>query len=225
MTLASDILTDLYRQASSPPLRQARCRALLSEMPSPPQVIKRRECLLFTRNRSDSMAVIVPASTRQKTVGIVMVAASLIYLTHFVGRGWLGHDEGMLAQAAERVLLGDVPHVSYEEPYTDTWIYAATFRVTGIELLHIRWLLFAVAAFAVALLYVLLRRFLKPAGAGLATWIGLAWSFPNYFAGLPSWWLLTWRVASTWAMVRLVESRELRYRSPRGSSRRNSDNH
>jgi hypothetical protein len=32
------------------------------------------------------MAVIVPASTRQKTVGIVMVAASLAYLTHFVGR-------------------------------------------------------------------------------------------------------------------------------------------
>jgi hypothetical protein len=159
------------------------------------------------------MAVIVPASTRQKTVGIGMVAASLAYLTHFVGRGWLAHDEGMLAQAAERVLLGDVPHVSYEEPYTGglSWIYAAIFRVTGSELLHIRWLLFAVAAVAVALLYVLLRRFLKPAGAGIATWVGLAWSFPNYFAGLPSWWLLTCALASTWAMVRYVESRELRY--------------
>jgi hypothetical protein len=90
------------------------------------------------------MAVTVPASTQQKAIGILMVAASLVYLTRFVSRGWIPHDEGMLGQSAERVLLGQIPHIDYEEPYTGglSWIYAEIFRVSGIELLHIRWVLF-----------------------------------------------------------------------------------
>jgi dolichyl-phosphate-mannose-protein mannosyltransferase len=142
-----------------------------------------------------------------------MVAAALAYLTHFIDRGWIGHDEGMLAQSAERVLLGQIPHVGYEEPYTGglSWIYAALFRFTGIELLHVRWLLYVVAVVAMYILYALLRRFLKPLPAGVATCVGLAWSFPNYFAGLPSWWLLLCALGCVWALLRFIDEDRLRY--------------
>ncbi len=142
-----------------------------------------------------------------------MVAAALVYLTHFVARGWIPHDEGMLAQSAERVLLGQIPHVGYEEPYTGglSWIYAALFRFTGVELLYVRWLLYIVAVVAMYILYALLRRFLKPLAAAIATWIGLAWSFPNYFAGLPSWWLLLCALGCVWAVLRFIDDNDLRY--------------
>jgi len=166
------------------------------------------------------MAVTVPASPRQRAIGVLMVAAALVYLTDFVGRGWIPHDEGMLAQSAERVLLGQIPHVGYEEPYTGglSWIYAALFRFTGVELLHVRWLLYIVAVIAVFILYALLRRFMKPVAAAVATWLGLAWSFPNYFAGLPSWWLLLCALGSVWAMVRFLEDNQLRYVAVAGAA-------
>jgi hypothetical protein len=156
---------------------------------------------------------VIPASTRQRTTAIVTLAVSLLYLTRFVSRGWIAHDEGMLGQSAERVLHGELPHVAYEEPYTGglSWIYAQVFRFGGPELLHIRWVMFAVAAAAVCILYVLLRRFASPPAAALGAWLGLAWSFPTYFAGLPSWWLLTCALACLWALVRLAETRDVRY--------------
>jgi hypothetical protein len=154
----------------------------------------------------------VPASTRQKAIGALLVVASLVYLTHFVDRGWIAHDEGMLGQASERVLHGQIPHVNYQEPYTGalSWIYAGVFRIAGVELLYIRWMLFGVALVAVFVMYSLLRRFAKPIGAAVGTWVGLAWSFPNYFAGLPSWWLLTCALLCLWAMDRRIETGRMR---------------
>ena len=92
-----------------------------------------------------------------------------------------------------------------------SWFYAGVFQVSGVELVHIRWVLFAGALVATWFLYALLRRYLKPIGAGLGTWVGLAWSFPNYFAGLPSWWLLIFALGSTWSLVRYGETRKVRY--------------
>ena len=155
----------------------------------------------------------VAASKGHQFVGILMVAAALIYLVPFVPRGWIPHDEGMLGQSAERVLQGDIPHIDYEEAYTGglSWLYAAVFKVFGIDLLHLRWFLFAGAAAASWLTFAILRRFLAPAAAGLATWIALAWSFPNYFAGLPSWWLLVCALACLWAVIRYVETGQWHY--------------
>jgi hypothetical protein len=155
----------------------------------------------------------IRASARQKIIAVVMLVAALVYLTHFVSRGWIPHDEGMLGQSAERVLLGQIPHVDYEEPYTGglSWVYAGVFRIGGVELLHVRWLVFGVAVVAVLMLYVLLRQFLEPFGAAVGAWVGLTWSFPNYLVGLPSWWLTLCALCCIWAMVRYVERRELRY--------------
>jgi len=146
-----------------------------------------------------------------RIAGWLMVALSLAYLWTFVSRGWVPHDEGMLGQSAERFLLGQMPHVNYEEPYTGglTLVHAAAFRIFGIDLLHLRWVLFAAAAIGQFVLYAILRRFLAPVGAAFAAFLALTWSFPNYFASLPSWWVLLCAVGCLWAFIRYTETDSL----------------
>jgi hypothetical protein len=146
-------------------------------------------------------------------LGAVSVGAACLYLIPFVPRGWMPHDEGMLGQSADRVLHGGMPHIDYEEAYAGalSWLYAALFRVDGVDLVHIRWLLLAGACVALILVYAIARRFLRPLGAATATWVALVWSFPNYFAGLPSWWLLICALCCAWAFVRYLETDRLRY--------------
>jgi hypothetical protein len=146
-------------------------------------------------------------------LGVLMVCAAVVYLGPFVPRGWVPHDEGMLGQSAEWVLLGGLPHVDYEEPYTGglSLLYAGLFKAVGIDLVHLRWLLFAAAAAAQFIVYVIARRFLAPIGAAITTWIALAWSFPNYFAGIPSWWVLICALLLTWALLRHFEVGGVRY--------------
>ena len=150
----------------------------------------------------------------QRLIGACLVGLSIAYLALFVPRGWIPHDEGMIGESAERVLHGQVPHVDYEEPYTGglAHAHALLFGVTGaIDLIYPRWLLFAGAVLAQVIVYLVLRRFLPPIGAAIAAWLALAWSFPNYFAALPSWWLLVCALVCLWAFIRYAESGLVRY--------------
>ena len=153
-------------------------------------------------------APLVCASRAHRAIGALMIAGAQAYLVPFVPRGWIPHDEGMLGQSADLVLRGGIPHVGYEEAYTGglSWVYAALFRVAGVDLLHVRWLLFAGAALATWLTYAVARRYLSPSAAALASWVALGWSFPNYFAGLPSWWLLVCALACLWSLFRHIET-------------------
>lgn len=155
---------------------------------------------------------------RTRLIASGLVALSIVYLALFVPRGWVPHDEGMLGQSAERVVNGETPHVDFEEPYTGglSWLHATLFRAVGIDLVYLRWLLFAGAIAAQLLIYSILRRYVSPIGAALGAWLSLAWSFPNYFAALPSWWILICGIASVWAFVRFVESGLLRYAAAAG---------
>jgi hypothetical protein len=143
-----------------------------------------------------------------RALGVVMVLVACLYVVRFVPVGWVPHDEGMLGQAADRVLHGGVPHVDYDEPYTGglTWAYAGVFKISGVDLVHIRWLLFAGAVAAACLTYAVLRRFLGPIAAAAGTWIAVGWSFPNYFAAIPSWWLLLCSLLCLWAVIRYTET-------------------
>jgi hypothetical protein len=155
---------------------------------------------------------------RNNLIAAGLVGLSIVYLALFVPRGWIPHDEGMIGQSAERVLRGEIPHVDYEEPYTGglAWMHALVFKVAGIDLIYPRWLLFAGAALAQVLVYLILRRYLEPIAAALGAWLALGWSFPNYFAALPSWWLLIFALAGLWACVRFVETGWLRYAAAAG---------
>jgi hypothetical protein len=119
----------------------------------------------------------------------------------------------MLGQSADLVLRGALPHVDYEEPYTGglSWLYAQLFRFTRVDLLNVRWLLFVAASWVAWLIYAIVRRYLNPTSAALATWVAIGWSFPNYFAGLPSWWLLVCALACLWALIRYAETGRWRF--------------
>jgi hypothetical protein len=82
----------------------------------------------------------LPRRRAKKVLGVLMIAAAVIYLIPFVPRGWIPHDEGMLGQSAQRVLQGALPHVDYEEMYTGglSWLYAAVFSVTSVDLVNLR---------------------------------------------------------------------------------------
>src|SRR6266496_3770069 len=155
----------------------------------------------------------VAASNREQVLGVLMIVAALVYLIPSVLRGWIPYDDGMLGQQAELVLHGAIPHVDYEEVYTGglSWLYAAVFKVTSVDLVNLRWALFVGASAALWLVYAITRRYLRPLGAALATWVALLWSFPNYFAGLPSWWLLICALFCLWTLIRYVETQQVRY--------------
>lgn len=170
--------------------------------------------LSFPENLPERVVTrVAKGSGAQRLITAGLVGLSLAYLLPFVPRGWVPHDEGMIGQSAERMLAGALPHVDYQEPYTGglAWLHAAVFGFAGIDLLYPRWLLFAGAALAQALTYLILRRFLAPMGAALGAWVALGWSFPNYFAALPSWWVLICALACLWAFIRHVETGLLRY--------------
>lgn len=143
-----------------------------------------------------------------RMVPYVAVAGLGMYLSRFVDRGWVAHDEGHLGHAAERVLQGQLPHVDFDETYTAglTWLYAAIFGTFGVELLWLRWALFAGAMLAVVCFYRLFRRFAGPAGAAVGCTLATVWAFPNYFAPLPSWWNMILAAAALLALFRFAES-------------------
>src|SRR5215831_14141689 len=130
---------------------------------------------------------------------IIIWVLSAVYVFRFVDRGWIPHDEGTLAQSAERVLDGELPHRDFDEIYTGglSFLYAGTFKFLGANLIYIRYVFFAFFLMFVPALYAIALRFASPWLAAAITLLGVVWSVPNYFAGLPSWYNLFFAVLGT----------------------------
>jgi len=132
------------------------------------------------------------ARARDRVVVPVVWAASGALMLAYLRRGWVPHDEGTLAEGAERVLRGELPHRDFVEIYTGglSYLNALSFRVFGASLLSPRIVLLLFALLWVPALYSVARRFLRPLPAGALALLGVAWSIPNYAAALPSWYNL-----------------------------------
>ena len=135
-------------------------------------------------------------------------AVALGYLATFADRGWIPADEGTIAQMAERVLHGELPHRDYDESYTGglTYLHALGFRLLGVWLLSLRLVLYVFAALFLVAFFAAASRFVSPPAAGLATLVALVWSFPNYFASLPSWYVLVLTTVGALCLLRHVET-------------------
>src|SRR6266545_2333016 len=109
-----------------------------------------------------------------------------------LNRGWEPVGEGAIAQSAERVLRGEVPHRDFDELYTGllTYIHAAAFAIGGIRLVVLRVPLLLAALAWLAVFFALARRLLRPPGAALLTLAALVWSVPNDPSPMPSWYNL-----------------------------------
>lgn len=138
---------------------------------------------------------------------------SAVYMGFFVTRGWVPVDEGLLGQTAERVLAGELPHRDFDDCYTggQALLHAAAFEMLGIDLTSIRMLLFLAAVIVVPFYFRLARRVASPSVAGLCTLLCVAWSVPNYFAGMPSWYVLFLSTAGIWALLRYFDTDRRRW--------------
>jgi len=141
-------------------------------------------------------------------LGAVLLVGAIVLGLRF-DREWIPHDEGTMAQSAERILRDEWPWRDVEGPYTGglSALHAAVFQLLGTSLLSMRWLLLAFTLAFLPAAYRIARRFAPPAAAALVTLTGLTWSVPNYFASMPSWYNLFFATFGLLALLRHVEGR------------------
>lgn len=146
-------------------------------------------------------------TTRSRLIALLLLTLTASYLAGFISEGWIPHDDGLLAATAERVLSGQLPHTDYVDLYTGglSYLHAATFALLGISLSSLRLMLFAGSMLFLYGFYRAASRFVSPVPAACMTALAAAWSLPNYFAALPSWYTLFF---TTFGLLALLSSLE-----------------
>jgi hypothetical protein len=149
---------------------------------------------------------------RQNSIFLIgSVVAGAIVLAPQLDQGWWPHDDGSLAQSAERVLAGELPHRDFTELYTGllTFLNAGVFALAGEDLLHLRLPLFAGYLGFLACFFSIARRLVSPSWAFVATLFAATWSTPVFPVPIASWYLLFLGTAAILAGVRYFETRRL----------------
>lgn len=144
---------------------------------------------------------------------LVVWTLSVAWMGAYWDRGWVAHDDGMLAQSAERVLHGQMPHRDFDEVYTGglSYLLAGGFRVFGENLLSMRRVLFIFFVLWIPAFYYCASRFAGPLASGLVTFLAVAWSLPIYPASMPSWYNLFFATFGLAALLRYVEEKTRRW--------------
>jgi hypothetical protein len=154
-----------------------------------------------------------PGVVSRVLIPVALSLISALYLLPYIRTGWIPHDEGTIAQPAERVLLGELPHRDFIDMYTGglTFLHAAAFRLFEPSLLVPRLILLAVTLVWIPAVYAIARRFVRPVAAAGVALLALVWSVPNYFAALPSWYNLFFATFFLAALIHYVETERRRY--------------
>jgi len=134
---------------------------------------------------------------------------SAFYMAQELRRSWLPHDDGALAQSAERVLLGEIPHRDFDDIYTGglSYLNAGAFRLFGTNLASMRYMLFLFFLAWVPAFYYIASRFGPPWIAASFTLLAVAWGVPNYTTAMPSWYNLFFATFGIAALFRYLETR------------------
>jgi len=164
----------------------------------------------------DKSAIDQTPRIRNLTPQLLLAAVwllSAVYMAMEIRRSWLPHDEGVLAQSAERVLLGEVPHRDFDEIYTGglSYLNAGAFRLFGTNLASMRYMLYLFFLAWVPSLYYIASRFGAPWVAASFTLLAVAWSVPNYTTAMPSWYNLFFATFGLAALFRHFETRQHRW--------------
>ncbi len=128
-------------------------------------------------------------------------------------RGWVPSDEGTLAESADRVLRGELPHRDYHEGYTGglSYLNAMAFRLFGTNLASLRYMLFLFFLAWVPAVYYAASRFVSAPVASAVTLLAVAWGPPMYAAAMPSWYNLFFATFGLAALLRYIEARTGRW--------------
>ena len=154
-----------------------------------------------------------PFQQRKRLVFLLVWIVSAAYVFPFRLRGWIPPDDGVLAHSAERVLNGDIPHRDFPEIYTGGLSYwnALALRLFGIRLSSLRLMLFLSFLAFVPAVFAIASRFGSPVLSGLITLLAVAWSVPNHFSAIPSWYNLFLAAWGVLALMRHVETGQSRW--------------
>jgi len=118
--------------------------------------------------------------------------------------GWLPNDDGTLAQSAERVQAGELPHVDFDEPYTGglSFLNSLAFDVFEPSMAVLRYPLVGLAILWMFVLYGLARQWLTSIHAALLAVGLMSGSVFLYMTPMPSWYNLFLGTFAVAAMLR-----------------------
>jgi hypothetical protein len=135
-------------------------------------------------------------------------AAAVIYAGVLLDRQWVADDEGLLAQSAERVLAGEMPHRDFADVYTggQSYFHAAAFWLGGASLPVLRYALLLLFAIWIPVVWIVASRLASPVAALPVTALSITWSVPNYSAAMPSWYNLFLATFGLAALLRFTNS-------------------
>ena len=144
---------------------------------------------------------------RHPAVLAVVWAAAVGAMAALAGRFWIPLDDGTLAQSAERVLGGQLPHRDFGDPYSglNAFLGAAAFKALGVRLSSLRFPLVAAFALWLPAVWLLARRHLPAVAAVVATLLAAVLSVPAYPAAMPGWYALFAVTWGAWFLTRALE--------------------
>lgn len=124
-----------------------------------------------------------------------------------------------MAQVAERVMRGQLPHRDFDDPWTGGWsfVQAGIFKLFGTSLRMLRIPIFLAWLGSLACGYRLTRRFTTPAVAGAATLAWALWSLYAWRYPLLNWYYAPLGLAAAWAIARYLETGHRAYVSLAGA--------
>ena len=142
-----------------------------------------------------------------------VIILSAGYVWWHLGRGWIPTDDGTLAESAERVLRGQLPHRDFDDVYTGglAVLDAVAFRLVGTSLWTLRLVLLAVFVAWVPAYFYIASRLVRPLAAAGVVLLGVAWSVPNYSAAMPSWFNLFLATFGVAALCRHLDDDKRRW--------------
>ncbi|MFI5311774.1 MAG: hypothetical protein ACHQQ3_11100, partial [Gemmatimonadales bacterium] len=122
---------------------------------------------------------------------------------------WTPPDEGVLAQGAERVMRGELPHRDFVALWSGglDYLNAAAFRSLGTSLATMRTVLAAAWLLALAAFFSAARHMLSPWMAGALTLCAALWTLPLSPHPLPSWYNLFLALGGVAAVLHWMRSR------------------
>ena len=144
---------------------------------------------------------------------VAFVLASAAYVWWHLRTGWIPIDDGPVAQSAERVLRGELPHRDFDELYTGglAFVNAFGFRLLGTNLWTLRVVMFAAFVAWLPAVFYVASRFVRPAAAACVGILAVVWSVPNYPTAMASWYNLFLATAGIAALLRWLDDPRRRW--------------